>query len=250
MHESVSPLACFSAFYAEVAMMKQAAAERRLGALLSAPGDSGVPAGAELAGRINARLAGFLDRQRTQLRVRASSAELDAYDMTRRAMAALADEVFAIELDWSGRQAWLDNLLELTLFHTRHAGSRFFDDADALIGADRRHGPWQEVAAVWLLALQLGFKGRLRGAEAETALQQYRQALYRLARTGAERSPRAFPQAYAHCLVLQADRRLAPLDAWRKAGLRALGLALLASALYWLACSALFLDTARSLQAP
>jgi type VI secretion system protein ImpK len=73
-------------------------------------------------------------------------------------MVAVADEVLLRQCPgWPGRLAWADQPLEHALYGTRVAGERIFAAAREL-GAGRREGP--AVAAVILLALQLGFRGR------------------------------------------------------------------------------------------
>ena len=73
-------------------------------------------------------------------------------------MVAVADEVLLRQCPgWPGRLAWAQQPLEHALYGTRVAGERVFAAARDL-ASGRREDP--AVAAVILLALQLGFRGR------------------------------------------------------------------------------------------
>jgi type VI secretion system protein ImpK len=86
-----------------------------------------------------------------------AAGEADAVD-TRYVMVAVADEVLLRQCPgWPGRLAWAEQPLEHTLYRTRLAGERIFSAAREL-ASGRREDP--AVAAVILLTLQLGFRGR------------------------------------------------------------------------------------------
>jgi type VI secretion system protein ImpK len=160
-------------------------------------------------------------------------------------MAALADEVLIFELDWPGRDVWLSLLLEQTMFGSSNAGSRFFALARKLVQDNVRSPLHMDLAAVFLLAMELGFKGCWRSRQGQSQLNAIRLQLYQLAaptprpahvedgyQAGASA---AFAQAYAYPLRGHRDERLAPLSPWRNLGIYGMAGYLLASALLWLA---------------
>lgn len=134
-------------------------------------------------------------------------------------MAALADEIFLFQIDWAGRAAWDDILVEARACGSRLAGERVFARADALLAAgEPAHG---ELAGLYLMALALGFQGRYRdmpdGAE---VLASYRRRLRALA--GGATPPLhpddgggpLFPDAYAQTLDEGTPVGLPPLRRW------------------------------------
>lgn len=134
-------------------------------------------------------------------------------------MAALADEIFLFQVDWAGRAAWDDVLVEARLCGTRLAGERVFERADALLAAaEPAHG---ELAGLYLMAFALGFQGRYRdvpgGAE---VLASYRRRLRALV-GGATPSLHPgdgggplFADAYAQTLDQGTPVGLPPLRRW------------------------------------
>jgi len=232
-------LSCFAEFYEEVASLKIAIGEGRLGAYLTC-GDEAAPVrGAEQALRVSSRLAAILRNQARAVVAAGTSGEIKAYTMAQYVMAALADEIFILdpELAWGGREAWLDVLLEQRMFRTQDAGRRFFSFADQILRAPNRGALHLELAAVLLLALQLGFKGSHRGPLGEETLHDYRRQLYQCARRkgGAGPALPAFPQAYQHCLAEAREQRYAPLTPWYAVGRVALLAYAVVSTLVWLA---------------
>lgn len=226
-------LACFGAFYDRVAAVKQAAAGGRLESLLAEPGVAPPASGAELAARVHAGLLGFLEHQQREVAAHATGGQLKAYRAVLKLMAVVADEALLLDLTWAGRGPWFDMLLETRLFHSRDGGSWVFELADRLIGAGGRNAVERDVAAVLLFALQLGFRGRLRGAGAASELQRYRSALARLAGDAVPAARHGFPQAYAHGARGAGPDPHAPLAPWLRAASAACAACLALSALCW-----------------
>ncbi len=230
-------LARFAEFYESVASIKLAIAEGRLGAML-AVGDEPPPTDPrELAARASSRLAARLRTQSKDIEHTGTPDEVEAHRTALYVMAALADEVFVLELDWPGRDAWLDTLLEYRIFRSRDAGVRFFDLADRLL-TTRTHDTLRlDLAAVMVLALQLGFKGQYRGEHCAEKLHAVREGLFRLVERehGTRLHGPAFPQAGQHLLNGGTAARLAPLTPWYMAGLIALVAYLIVSSSVWLA---------------
>ncbi len=151
------------------------------------------------------------------------------------AMVALIDEALLIELDWPGRSAWLGLLLEQRRFHTRLAGQRFFEHCEHILAGPPELALQREVAAVHLLALQLGFKGMHRGESGQVCINELRRRLHGFIARGDPTWPgaQAFGQAYAHTLVAPRDERNAPLRPWRRALVLTLALWLIGSGALW-----------------
>lgn len=236
-HRALSLFDCFAAWYTELAREKHAAAKGQA-----------VPQAdpAALAGAASNRLLAFLERQLRDVRAAGTPTEIAAYEELRKLMAALADEAFLFDLDWSGRQAWLAVLLEARLCDSRNAGSRFFGYANALLREDAHGTAARDAAAVLLLALGLGFQGCYRGAEGQRILAAYRHKLYRLAGASRPAGPPApvFADAYRHCAVLPDQRPPVSLRPAVRAAIAIVAVYLLLSLLLWLWTLAPFAVTA------
>jgi type VI secretion system protein ImpK len=75
------------------------------------------------------------------------------------AFVALLDEVLLFA-DWSGQAGWQITPLEFRLFNTRTAGETLPDEISRLM--TRQDAGERDLAAVYLMTLVLGFRGRLR----------------------------------------------------------------------------------------
>jgi type VI secretion system protein ImpK len=231
-------VARFSEYYEQVAAIRLAIAEGRLGAML-AVGDEPTPTEpVDLAARVSARLANVIKTQRADIARTGTPAEIDAYRRAAYAMAALTDEQFIFpENEWPGAHAWMDVLLEYQLFHSRNAGVHFFTEVEALLQSRAREPLESELAAVMLLALRLGFRGRYREGNGEQTLHSLRTRLFHLIeRDYDDFAPGpSFPQALSQLQCDGTPARLAPLTPW----LISLGVALAAylvvSSAIWLA---------------
>ncbi|MGH2520504.1 MAG: DotU family type IV/VI secretion system protein [Chloroflexota bacterium] len=126
--------------------------------------------------------------------------------------AALADEMF-LQGEWEGRARW--PLLEASLFHTQSAGETIFERIEVLL--QRADQAYADLATVYFWALALGFEGKYRGGDT-SALQQYRQRLFRLLYRDRsrlfDRERALFPQAYLHNLEEGSGRRLPNPRVW------------------------------------
>ncbi len=140
----------------------------------------------------------------------------ELYRQAQYVMAALADETF-LHLRWPGREGWTANLLEARLFGTHRAGEEVFDRLERLLRD--RDTAYAELARVYLMALALGFEGKLRDRpEGPAVLAAFRRALYRFIH---QREPRVVrgeepvvPQAYAATVEVAEPRRLPYLRRW------------------------------------
>ena len=224
-------LSYFADFYEEVARIKLAIRDGALAAYLAGelaatngdaarPDDEtteGVAAaadnGVDLAAGVSQRLAGRLREQGRRVRECANEEEQRLYRFAQYAMAAHADELFLLELEWPGRDHWHERLLERQLFRTATSGRDFFIYCDRILAARGNPPLMEDLAAVYLTAIQLGFKGQYRG---RPQLAEYRRRLLRFIGC-AEDQPsegRAFTQAYTHLVSEAEGTRLRPLSRW------------------------------------
>lgn len=112
------------------------------------------------------------DRQATRI----GGNFLEAYGDARYAIVALADELLINE-PWQYRQWWQHNLLEEAVHGTYVAGEEFFRRAERIL-TERRTMEYREVARVYLLCMQLGFRGQYRGARSNGAIEHLSARLY------------------------------------------------------------------------
>lgn len=226
----------FAEFYQEIVRIKAAIRERRLALYLSNGRAAQTVNGNDLAAMVHHRLLGLLQEQRRQVTEQGTKAEESAYHITQYLMAAHADELFIIELDWPGRNAWSQFLLERSLFKTATAGRDFFTRLDLLLKTRGRDPLQDELAAVFLMVLQLGFQGQYRGSRGQSVLRAYRAKLSQFVGSGshyAEGVP-AFNQAYQYRMSEVRGQRLAPLRPWYNVGIVMLLLYILVSSGVWL----------------
>jgi type VI secretion system protein ImpK len=217
----------FREFYQEVIRLKQMVTAGVRTAPLT-------PAAAEGQGdvvhTVRQRLLSLLERQALMPRWRSTDYGVEYFKEAQYVMAALADEIF-LNLDWEGREAWTSHLLESKLFHTHVAGELFFQKVEQLLQS--RDPVNADLAAVYFMALALGFRGKYQGPDGAAQLERYRRRLFAFI---FQRHPNLqgetrllFPQAYAYTLDQADMTRLADPRMW----MVALGLL----ALTWLAVS-------------
>lgn len=136
----------------------------------------------------------------------------EVYREAQYVMAALADEVF-LHLEWEGKSSW--PLLESRLFQTHIAGEEVFTRIDRLL--QRRDPFYLDLAAVYFMALSLGFQGKYRGG-ADHESSEYRRQLFRMIY---RRDPKLFtatahlfPQSYQNTLDKSDVRKLPAQWVW------------------------------------
>ena len=147
--------------------------------------------------------------------LRAAGKPTDNYFEAQYVMAAFADEVF-IHLDWEGRRAWTRNLLETALFQSHVSGEMFFEKLDRLL-RDRDPAD-KSLAAVYLNALSLGFRGKYQGLNDHGKLRRYRHELFAfIFRQPADLvndSKIAFPDSYVQNLRKERNRKMTNPRVW------------------------------------
>jgi len=137
------------------------------------------------------------------------------YKEAQYVMAALADEIF-LHTDWDGRELWKSDLLEFKFFGTHVAGELFFEKLDALL---KEQDPAQvELAAVYHLALSLGFRGKYHdkddGGLIEHYLRQIFAFIFKREQDIADESKQLFQEAYTYTLDKGKGGRLPYLKTW------------------------------------
>lgn len=215
-----SLLARFAEFYEEIARLKLAIREGRLPLYLAGGKEPVALNGNDLAAMVGQRLKQRLQQQARIVRETGTEAEIEAYRIAQYAMAALADEIFILEVDWPGRAFWQHYVIERALFQSDNAGRDFFLQTDRLLASRVQNALQEDLAAVFLIALQLGFKGQYRGAHGALVLKSYREKLIRFigAGHGMLRAQPGFPQAYQYRVSEARGERLAPLARWYRWG--------------------------------
>lgn len=145
-------------------------------------------------------------------------------------MAAVADDVF-VQLPWSGSREWMLHPLELELFGSRSAGQVVFDRLDALL--EQQHGDTRGLAAVYLTALALGFKGMYgERPGGDRLLASYRERLQ--AALGTAPLPgMLLPESGRVPLPSSPGQLLPSPGAWRWAVIGVAGAWLIVSTLVW-----------------
>jgi type VI secretion system protein ImpK len=202
----------FREFYAEVARLKRAVEVSGSVYVFDLPAQDS-PDTANAANGVWVHLLSVLERQALEAGQTGGAFAFEIYREAQYVMAALADEIF-IHMNWDGRNSW--PLLENKLFHTHIAGEMIFQRLDRLL--QRRDPFYLDLAAVYFMALALGFQGKFRGNDTGNALEQYRRQLFamiyrRTPQLFTSSSP-VFPQTYQNTLDRGAGRKLPSQKVW------------------------------------
>ena len=176
--------------------------------------DEPSPEQSKLALLVWQNLIALFRRNAVQI-MRVAGKPTDNYFEAQYVMAAFADDVF-IHLNWEGKRAWTSNLLETALFQSHVAGEVFFDKLDRLL-RDRDPAD-KSLAAVYLSALSLGFRGKYHGLNDHGKLRRYRQELFAFV----FRQPQdlnndakiAFPDSYVKNLREEKRKKLTNPRVW------------------------------------
>jgi type VI secretion system protein ImpK len=175
--DSFPLLAALREFHGELVAIKAAL---RSGAWAATVGEG--TENPDIVLRVQYRLRQILDRQEVEAVRHGGGYGAGLYREAQYAMAAIADEVLLHLVDWEGRHRWRDHLLESALYQSQIAGERIFDRIDQMLWAGLNADA--DLAAVYLVVLSLGFRGKYRGMDDQGALQVYRQRLRALIRRG------------------------------------------------------------------
>lgn len=191
-------LSCFFEFWEEVEDLRRQ---------VQSHSESGDTYPAAAGGR--ERLAEALRSQRLSLAHPQATASQLQLEETQYVMAATADELF-IGMNWDGAAGWTMRPLEVELFGTRRAGDEVFARIDRLAGG---FGPVDtEMAAVYLTALELGFKGKC--ADDRATLDEYEARLRKLVGRRPVTIGPLVPECYEHTTVAGSGLRLPGSRMW------------------------------------
>ncbi len=169
-----------------------------------------------VAQEIRERLETVLTSQYRELGSNKGGYAARYYEEAQYIMVSLADETF-INLNWSGKEEWEDNLLESLMYNTQDAGDKFFENLDMFL--ERAHSSQTtDMAALYLIALGLGFKGKYRDAEYEATLAKYKERLYRYITSEdpalLHNQSHLFPESYANIIGDRQSIQMPNIRAW------------------------------------
>jgi len=155
---------------------------------------------------VSERLTAIMERQAV-LAGRRGSDYTGMYRQAEYVMAVLADEILLHQIDWPGKQAWNDHLMEYRLFRTRIAGEEFFRRLDRLLQTPDPF--YTDLATVYLMAIMLGFRGKYFGRTNQADIAVYRLRLFSFIFNGQpelkRETKKLFPEAYLH--TVEAESR-------------------------------------------
>ena len=194
------------------------------------PDSSAEPALVPADDAIRTRLLGILKAQDAEVSRVAHGPVPAAYREAHYLMAAVADEVF-LRLPWQGAASWVWRPLELELYGTRCAGHLVFERIERVIAeADPAN---RELAAVYLIALALGFEGKFAGRD-RSPIREYRRQLRQL--ICGDRDTLEGPlvsDCYAHTIVARRPQLLPNVRGWWWAAAVVAALGLIGSTVAW-----------------
>ncbi|ASP39829.1 hypothetical protein CHH28_14610 [Bacterioplanes sanyensis] len=217
---SGDPVRLMSHFYQHVVTIKQGLESGELEDDISQQLKlNRTPSDEELADAIANRLQRWIERCAKQLRKQLTEREYRLVFEAMFVMVALVDELLIFNIDWRGRHIWQNTPLEVRIFRSSYAGERFFAGVARLLKQRSWDSQQQNLAAVYLFAMRLGFCGCFR--DQPKKLQHVRLQLYKRISTSGQLQ-QLCPGAYQNVLSASEEKRLAPLGAWYR--LMALGL--------------------------
>jgi type IV/VI secretion system ImpK/VasF family protein len=184
--------------------------------------------------RVWQEMAQYLDQILYEAKTSVNQLSRDLMEELVYILASFADETFLCLLDWPGRSYWRNHLMEMRLFGSRISGQLIFGRIDNLLS--RQDFGADEICAVYLTILALGFRGRyLRDPE---AVNSYRQRLFdRLLLNHPDlhsENLRLIPEAYRHTVVEGAPVHLPEPRTWWLVVAGLIGSWLVLSTIAWL----------------
>lgn len=187
---------------------------------------------------IHKQLLNFFRQQDKQMKVRASSAQYEVYQLAQYALVGLIDDQLIRMVNWPHQDAWLNTLLESGLFDSSNAGHKLIARIDELIEMDNSgqqlSSQRKQLAYVYLCVIWLGFEGELLdNPERRDIIRAALQEISDL-RSVDLRQKRLLPQAYMHERNNDKADRLAPISKWHRVIMLALiGYVVISTLLWW-----------------
>ncbi|WNO11627.1 DotU family type IV/VI secretion system protein [Teredinibacter sp. KSP-S5-2] len=174
-----------------------------------------------------------LNHYDNEIKTAYSKFEYEIFLKVKYVLAAVTDETFIHLFQWDGSTAWLNNLLELKAFGTSISGSVFFDEVDTLLQNTSGEKVFTELAKIYYLALQIGFRGIYRNKCRDGQLKKIRRSLLAfIGETSTEKN--SLTSSGRGHTKNGKGVRLTPLVPWVRAGFMALGVYLLVAAIVWI----------------
>ena len=214
--ETADPLQVLNNFYRQIVLIKQSLEQHDLEdevaqhLKINRP-----PTEEEMAEVISSRLQRWIEKKRTISRKVMTEKDYERVDETLYVAAALADELFILEIDWPGRRFWHSVLLEERVFQSCYAGEQFYLGIASLLNKRILDEQERSLLAVYFLALRLGFSGRYR--DNPKKLHYVRQQLFKRINNGAADDQGVVcSQPYNHQFASLQEQRLAPLTRWKR----------------------------------
>ncbi len=216
----------FTAFWQEVSAVRE-------GARSAPPAAEDSRALTHPGGMARYRLVTFLERQSAQVMHSAPPGGADLYLEAQYVMTALADEVLLTD-QIGGEGFWAMNLLEPHFFQTRFAGEAIFARIDRTL--EKPDAERAEMAAIYLAALALGFRGRYRHRDDRGELARYRARLHAFVfgRAAGAASRFLLPEAYEATLAAGAGKKLRDPLIWWAAPVLVAAVWFVISSLIWI----------------
>jgi type VI secretion system protein ImpK len=202
----------FRDFYGELIRLKSLI---RSGAPLGVPGLPESAPGDRAATVIAERLTAVMEQQ-SLVAGRKGSDYTGLYQQAEYVMAALADEILLHHLDWVGRDAWNNHLMEYRLFRTRIAGEEFFKRLERFLQTP--DPMYKDLATVYLLAIMMGFRGKYYASNDSGRIDYYRRQLFIFIFHGQpelrKETKKLFPEAYLHTVEEGPGRKVPQVKIW------------------------------------
>ncbi len=212
--ESSFLLKQFHTFYEQVVSQKTVVKEISEGTVAPQP-EEGESSEVDRVHFVQVKLIKILEEQVLESRRQGGEYGVDYYKKAQYVMAALSDEVF-LNMNWEGRELWKSNLLEFKFFGTHVAGEVLFKKIEELL--KDRDPALIEIAAIYLMALSLGFRGKFKDKDDAGMLDYYRSQLFTFIFKRnpdlSSESAKLFPETYNYTLDKSEGKRLPYLAKW------------------------------------
>ena len=231
-HNLSLPRLC-SEFYQQIAEIKKLDTQELSQRVKSQLDLEGNPKPEELASGVSLGLQKWLENLNFGAQSTLTSKEKQWYAQSIFMFVALADEVFMLDHKWPGREHWKHVMLEQSLFDSSYAGSEVFVRIQKLLKKRAFEPGERQLAAVYLLALRLGFKGYFREIDDHKKLDELRLKLFQVSNQQDIREQRLCDEVCANVVSYSYGARLAPMATFRRYYLLGIALFLIISSLIW-----------------
>jgi type VI secretion system protein ImpK len=212
--KTINLLDLMSEFYQQIALIKVWIRDQELNnQVMSILKQNTIPTNSETATAISLILNQWIELKRVKYQDVLTEREYQIFDRACFAMISLADELFIMLLPWPGKDHWHRVLLEEQSYQSCSSGVVFYKYVDELLNDKNFDALKGQLAAIYLLAMRLGFAGRYR--DNDSKLNDYSKKLFSLLnREGKSSTELISIAAYQNNLNSQNEQRLAPLSNW------------------------------------